>query len=88
MGMSPQRAADIGWIVGVLGFSAFDAIREQEDIAAERTHLTGTTLSSTWRRGVAAIPHGRLVNRAVLVGLAIWLDGHIGDHLDDVPANW
>lgn len=86
--MSPQRAADVGWIIGLLAFIALDAEREQEDIAAQRTHLGGTTLSSTWRRAVATIPHGRLLNRALLIGLAVWLDSHIGDHLDHQQANW
>lgn len=93
---SPQRLADIGWCAYLVASATCDAQREDADIKADRTHLNGTTLSATWRRGLVALcdhlgiprKHAKYVNLAFLVTLGGWLYRHIGDHLDSQSADW
>lgn len=93
---TPQQVADLAWAIVVIGLVDADFGREEADIHAERSHLTGTTFSSTWRRGLIAlcrvlrIPlrYAKYVNLCGLVGLGWWLYRHIGDHLDNRPAEF
>ncbi len=89
--MTEDRRWDLFWagvgIAAIGAFAALDFEREKQDIAAGRTHMTGTTFSSGNRRLVAALgKHGPVVFK-VAIGVALkgfeeWYVPHILDHLD------
>lgn len=83
--MTRWRLFWLGYIsVGAL----IDPWRERDDIANQRTHSTGTTLSASTRWLVERFPCGRILFRFGIGWLAAWLPGHILDHLDSQPADW
>lgn len=82
-----------GMLAGIAVFGVVDAEREQRDIAAGRTHMTGTTFSSWNRRIVARL--GRYGPVAFRVGLPAtaaafvgWYSPHIANHIDSQRADW
>lgn len=86
------------WAAWLLVLPLVDPWREQDDIAHDRTHSDGTTLSATMRWaleklidllgpkiGPRLVPW--LFKRAARE-LGEWLGPHIVDHLDSQQADW
>lgn len=79
--------------VGVAAFAAVDLDRERADIAAGRTHMTGTTFSSFNRRKVAQLGSvGPTLFRVGMVsggsGFLAWYIPHIANRIDNRKADW
>ena len=76
------------WAAWLLVLPLVDPWREQSDIAHDRTHSDGTTLSATVRWGVERTPGGRFWFRLGIGWLAAWVPQHILGHLDSDKATW
>lgn len=77
-----------GSIAAGIAFTRLDFAREEKDIAAGRTHTTGTTFSATNRWWIERLgPRlGPIVFRAVLDIARDWYEPHILSHLDQQRA--
>ena len=65
-----------------------DAWREDRDIEAQRTHSTGTTLSSSTRWAVETLPCGRMLFPFLCWLVPHWFESHIMRNLDSKLADW